>query len=115
MSREPLIRGPWLRPGVHLDLVGAYSPAMREADDAAIARATVFVDTRAGAMAEAGDIVQAIKTGALGEGMIAGDLPELCRGVAAGRRSAEEITLFKSVGTAIEDLAAAILVYERLR
>ena len=115
MSREPLIRGAWLRPGVHLDLVGAYNPAMREADDAAIARATVYVDTRAGAMAEAGDIVQAIASGALAEGGIAGDLFDLCRGAASGRRSAEEITLFKSVGTAIEDLAAAVLVYERLR
>ena len=114
MSREPLIRGDWLKPGAHLDLVGAYNPAMREADDAAIARATVYVDTRAGALAEAGDIVQAIASGALDEARIAGDLFDLCRGDAPGRRSAEEITLFKSVGTAIEDLAAAILVYERL-
>ncbi len=115
MSREPLIRGDWLKPGAHLDLVGAYNPAMREADDAAIARATVYVDTRAGALAEAGDIVQAIASGVLDEGRIAGDLFDLCRGNAPGRRSATEITLFKSVGTAIEDLAAAILVYEKLR
>jgi ornithine cyclodeaminase/alanine dehydrogenase-like protein (mu-crystallin family) len=114
MSHEPLIRGDWLKPGAHLDLVGAYNPAMREADDAAIARATVYVDTRAGALAEAGDIVQAIASGALERGQIAGDLFDLCRGDAPGRRSAGEITLFKSVGTAIEDLAAAILVYERL-
>jgi ornithine cyclodeaminase len=114
MSRGPLIRGDWLRPGTHLDLVGAYNPAMREADDTAIARATVYVDTRAGALAEAGDIVQAIASGALDEGGIAGDLFDLCRGAAPRRRSADEITLFKSVGTAIEDLAAAVLVYERL-
>jgi ornithine cyclodeaminase/alanine dehydrogenase-like protein (mu-crystallin family) len=114
MSREPLVRGDWLKPGAHLDLVGAYNPAMREADDAAIARATVYVDTRAGALAEAGDIVQAIASGALDETRIAGDLFDLCRGAAPGRRSADEITLFKSVGTAIEDLAAAVLVYERL-
>lgn len=114
MSHEPLIRGDWLKPGAHLDLVGAYNPAMREVDDAAIARATVYVDTRAGALAEAGDIVQAIASGALDAARIAGDLFDLCRGDAPGRRSAGEITLFKSVGTAIEDLAAAILVYERL-
>lgn len=114
MSREPLIRGAWLRPGAHVDLVGAYNPAMREADDAAVARATVYVDTRAGALHEAGDLVQAIAAGVLEEGGIAGDLFDLCRGTAPGRRSADEITLFKSVGTAIEDLAAAVLVYERL-
>jgi alanine dehydrogenase len=109
-----VIRGAWLRPGVHVDLVGAYNPAMREADDAAIAAATVYVDTRAGALQEAGDIVQAIATGALDATRIAGDLFDLCRGRAPGRQSAAEITLFKSVGTAIEDLAAAVLVYERL-
>jgi ornithine cyclodeaminase len=115
MSREPPIRGAWLRPGAHLDLVGAYNPAMREADDAAVARATVYVDTRAGALHEAGDIVQAIASGALDEARIAGDFFDLCRGAVPGRRSADEITLFKSVGTAIEDLAAAVLVYERLK
>jgi len=114
MSRAPLVRGEWLKPGAHVDLVGAYNPAMREADDAAVARATVYVDTRAGALAEAGDIVQAIASGAITEAKIAGDLAGLCRGDAPGRRSAGEITLFKSVGTAVEDLAAAILVYERL-
>ena len=116
MSREPLVRGAWLRPGVHLDLVGAYNPSMREADDAAVARAMVYVDTRAGALKEAGDIVQALASGALTEGGIAGDLFDLCKGdMVSGRRSEDEITLFKSVGTAIEDFAAAVLVYERLR
>ncbi len=114
MSATPLVRGAWLRPGAHLDLVGAYNPAMREADDEAMRRSSVHVDTRAGALREAGDIVQAIAAGALSEPAIAGDLFDLCRGVAPGRRAAEEITLFKSVGAAIEDLAAAVLVYERL-
>ncbi len=114
MSREPLMRGDWLTPGAHLDLVGAYNPAMREADDAAVARATVYVDTRAGALTEAGDIVQAIASGALDESPHRRRPFDLCRGDASGRRSAGEITLFKSVGTAIEDLAAAVLVYERL-
>jgi methylenetetrahydrofolate dehydrogenase (NADP+)/methenyltetrahydrofolate cyclohydrolase len=115
VGKPNFVRGDWLKPGAHLDLVGAYNPAMREADDAAIARATVYVDTRAGALAEAGDIVQAIAAGALTEARLAGDLFDLCRGHAPGRRSAEEITLFKSVGTAIEDLAAAVHVHERLR
>jgi ornithine cyclodeaminase len=115
MSHEPLIAGAWLRPGTHLDLVGAYHPGMREADDAALRRARVHVDTRAGALKEAGDIVQAHASGAIEQADIAGDLFDLCRGSVRGRRSADEITLFKSVGSAIEDLAAAVLVYERLR
>lgn len=115
MSRAPLVEGAWLRPGAHLDLVGAYNPAMREADDAALRRARVHVDTRAGALKEAGDIVQALASGAIVPADIVGDLFDLCRGDTPGRRAADEITLFKSVGTAIEDLAAAVLVYERLR
>ncbi len=113
MAREPLVAGAWLKPGAHLDLVGAYTPAMREADDAAIRRARVYVDTRGGALKEAGDIVQPIEAGVIGAADIAGDLFDLCRGVALGRQSDEEITLFKSVGSAIEDLAAAILVWRR--
>ncbi len=110
MSATPLIEGAWLRPGCHLDLVGGFTPAMREADDAAVARATVFVDTRSGALAEAGDILQPIAHGVLSETAIAADLFELCRGEHPGRRSADEITLFKSVGSALEDLAAARLL-----
>lgn len=114
LSSEPLVRGAWLKPGAHLDLVGAYAPRMRESDDEAVARATIHVDTRAGALKEAGDIVQPLAAGVIGEGDIAGDLFDLCRGAVPGRRSADEITLFKSVGSAIEDLAAAILVWQRL-
>ena len=87
---------------------------MREADDEAIRRARVHVDTRGGALKEAGDIVQPLAAGVIGEADIAGDLFDLCRGAVPGRRSDEEITLFKSVGSAIEDLAAAILVWRRL-
>jgi ornithine cyclodeaminase len=115
LASAPLIRGEWLKPGTHIDLVGAYTPKMREADDAAVTRARVYVDTRAGALHEAGDLVQPIAAGLLEEADIAGDLFDLCRGTAAGRRSDTEITLFKSVGTAIEDLAAAVAVYERVR
>jgi len=111
MSAEPLIHGAALRPGTHVDLVGGYTPAMREADDAAIARARVFVDTRAGALKEAGDLTQPIAAGVLRPEDVVGDLADLCRGRVAGRGADEEITLFKSVGTALEDLVAARLVW----
>ena len=113
LSREPLVMGDWLQPGQHLDLVGAFRPDMRESDDAAVRRARVFVDTRAGALTEAGDIVQPIESGALDPADVAGDLFELTRGERAGRRFYDQITLFKSVGTALEDLAAAELAAER--
>jgi ornithine cyclodeaminase/alanine dehydrogenase-like protein (mu-crystallin family) len=113
LAREPLIKGSWLRPGSHVDLVGGFTPEMREADDEAVRRATVFVDTRAGAMREAGDLTQPIANGVIGVSDIAADLFDLCRSVHPGRTAVDEITLFKSVGTAIEDLAAAVLVYDR--
>lgn len=110
LSLEPLVEGRHLRPGTHVDLVGAFRPDMRESDDDLVRRARVFVDTREGALAEAGDILQAIASGALTADAIAGDLYELCGGRVAGRRDASEITVFKSVGTAIEDLVAAAMV-----
>jgi ornithine cyclodeaminase len=82
---------------------------MREADGALLARATLVVDTRAGALAEAGDIVQAIAEGAIDAGHVAADLADLCRGTHPGRAAAGEVTVFKSVGWAGEDLAAAML------
>ncbi|MGD9616935.1 MAG: ornithine cyclodeaminase family protein [Alphaproteobacteria bacterium] len=113
LSPEPLVRGAWLKPGAHLDLVGSYRPDMRETDDDAIRRARVFVDTEA-ALREAGDIVQPLRSGALAHDRIAGDLFGLVRGTSQGRRTADEITLFKSVGTALEDLAAARLAVGRI-
>ena len=110
LASEPLVAGEWLQPGQHLDLVGAYKPDMREADSQAVARAEVFVDTRAGALSEAGDIKLAIDDGSIQEGDVRGELKDLVSGNARGRTSDEAITLFKSVGTAIEDLAAAELV-----
>ncbi len=110
-ATAPVVQGAWLRPGTHLDLVGGYRPDMREADDAAIARcARIVVDTRAGALAEAGDLVQTLARGVISAERISGDLSELLRGDCAGRSAPEQITLFKSVGTALEDLAAAQLV-----
>lgn len=113
MSSQAVLQGAWLPPGCHVDLVGAFRPDMREADDEAIERARVFVDTRSGAFAEAGDIVMPLRAGVLDEAAIQGDLFELCRGSRPGRQSADEITLFKSVGSALEDLAAARLVMPR--
>lgn len=113
LSTEPLIKGDWLTPGAHLDLVGAYRADMRESDDQAIARADLFVDTRGGAMGEAGDVLQAIASGTITEADIRGDLYQLCRGDVAGREDETEITAFKSVGAALEDLAAARLAYEQ--
>jgi ornithine cyclodeaminase/alanine dehydrogenase-like protein (mu-crystallin family) len=114
LSAEPLVRGAWLKKGAHVDLVGGFTPTMREADDRAVKRARVYVDTRAGAMSEAGDIVQPIANGVISEADIRGDLFDLCGGTARGRTAAAQITLFKSVGTAIEDLAAAMLVWRCL-
>ena len=110
LANDPLIKGDWLHEGQHLDLVGAFKPEMREVDANAVARAEVYVDTYSGAMSEAGDILLAIQEGAIKESDIAGDLAELAKGQCQGRTSNEAITLFKSVGTALEDLAAAELV-----
>ena len=114
LAREPLIRGEWLRPGTHLDLVGGFTPQMREADDEAVRRARVYIDTEI-AMREAGDIVQPLRSGALAPKRVAGDLFKLARGECPGRRHASEITLFKSVGTALEDLAGAKLALDRIQ
>jgi len=105
LATTPLIHGALLRPGMHLDLIGAFTPAMQEADDAAVARASVWIDTEA-ALHECGELGS--------DPAVAGTLAMLCQGV-PGRRSADEITLFKSVGTALEDLAAAILVQQSQR
>lgn len=114
LSQTPVVSGDWLKEGAHLDLVGAFRPNAREADDAAIRRASIYVDTRRGALKEAGDLVMPMAAGILKEDGVKADLFELCRGQAKGRARADEITLFKSVGTAIEDLAAAMLVWRKL-
>ena len=114
-STAPIVMGRWLRPGTHVDLAGAFKPTMRETDAEAVARASVHVDTRDGALAEAGDLLQARDEGKFDFAAIKGDLFELCRGTAKGRASEDEITLFKSAGTAIEDLATAIMLYQKAR
>jgi ornithine cyclodeaminase len=115
LSGEPLVQGDLVKAGAHLDLVGGFTPTMRESDDEAIRRARVYVDTRAGATKEAGDIVQPLASGVLKPDAIIADLHELARSEMAGRQGDGEITLFKSVGAALEDLAAGIAVYEALK
>jgi ornithine cyclodeaminase len=113
LSTAPLVRGAWLSPGVHLDLVGAFNAKMRETDDAAMARADlIVVDTRTAALAEGGDIVAAIASGAIEASAIGADLSDLARGAHPGRTRDDEITVFKSVGFALEDLAAAEAVFD---
>jgi alanine dehydrogenase len=109
-ASEPIIFGEWLKAGTFLDLVGSHSPQAREADDQAVQRASVFVDTFEGAMAEAGDILIPLRRGVIRESDIRGDLRALCQGDVPGRRTSREVTLFKSVGTGLEDLAAACMV-----
>lgn len=114
LSHTPLIKGAWLKPGAHLDLVGAFTPEMRESDDAAVTRATLFCDTRAGALKEGGDLVIPLKAGLITEASVKADLAELARGTHKGRANDQEITLFKSVGTAVEDFAAARLAMAKI-
>lgn len=109
-STVPLVRGDWLRAGQHLDLVGGFRHDMREADDEAVARSRVVVDTFAGALAEAGDLTQPIERGVIDRRHVVAELAQVLRGERTGRRDEADITLFKSVGTALEDLAAAALV-----
>jgi len=111
LSQRPLVQGAWLQPGAHLDLIGSFTPAMRESDDECFRRATVFVDTEE-ALAKSGDILEALRSGAFEHARVAAMLDALCRGQHGGRTHAGEITLFKAVGTALEDLAAASLAYD---
>lgn len=113
LSSEPLVRGEWLKPGTHLDLIGAFKPTMRETDDEVVRRAEVHVDTYEGALHEGGDLVQPLKSGVINRDDIRSELAELIKGERSGRTDAAAITLFKSVGAALEDLAGAILAYER--
>ena len=111
-AKSPLIKGKWLTPGTHIDLVGAFDPSMRETDDEVMRRANIFVDTD-DAIEAAGDITQAIESDAISESDISANLYDLTRGIHKGRCSENEVTVFKSVGTALEDLTAAVMAFER--
>ena len=115
LSKTPLILGKYLRKGQHIDLVGSYRKDMREADDDSIKRASVFVDTFQGGLKESGDIFIPLQNGTLKESDIKADLFLLSSEAKLGRINANEITLFKSVGHALEDLAAATYYYNKFK
>ena len=112
-AREPVLRGEWLAPGAHVNAVGSSQPTARELDSDAVRRARLYVDRRESTVNEAGDFLIPRGEGAVGDDHIVGEIGELLLGRIPGRRSAEEVTLFKSLGLAIEDLAAAHHVYTR--
>ena len=111
-SSEPLVLGQWVKPGTHVDLVGAFKPSMRETDDDVIKHAKLYVDTREGALKEGGDLASPLSRGVISIQHILGDMFELVQGKVKGREGEEEITVFKSVGYALEDLVGAELIYE---
>lgn len=113
MTRDPLVKGAQLRPGTHLDLVGAYLPDHREIDDDCVRRAAIHVDSRLAAVEESGDLVIPLSAGVITEHDIRGDLFDLCQGRAPGRTSADEITLFENGGGGHLDLMTGQLVWER--
>jgi alanine dehydrogenase len=114
LSSKPLVQGAWLKAGAHLDLVGAYQATMRETDDACVTRSRLFVDTYGGALKEAGDLLQPMQAGLISRSDILAELSELCRGSFQFKRDPSDITLFKSVGAALEDLVAAMLVWQQI-
>lgn len=110
MARAPVIHGDWVRPGTHVDLVGAYTPEMREADDALIARGRVYVDFMATVMDRIGEVMEPIRTGAIARDHIRGDLYDLVALRGAARQSKDEITVFKNGGGAHLDLMMACYI-----
>lgn len=114
LAGDPIIKGARLKPGAHVDLIGSFTPAMREADDEAIRRARVYIDTPV-ALRESGDLTQPLESGALARDGIQGTLEDLVSGRVDGRRSDGEITLFKAVGSARTDLVAAGMIYDQYR
>lgn len=114
-SATPVVFGADVAPGAHVDLVGAFRPTDREADSALIQRARVVVDTYEGALAEAGDVLIPMRDGAIDRSHLAAELAEVVTGRRPGRTGAAEVTVFKSVGWALEDLATARLAYNRAR
>ena len=114
-SLEPVLRREWISPGTHINAVGTYSPRAREIDTATMVAASLFVDRRESALNEAGDYLVAAQEGALGPDHIRAELGEVLIGAAAGRTTLDEITLFKSLGLAIEDLAAASYLYRKAK
>jgi ornithine cyclodeaminase len=114
-SRDPVLLGEWISPGAHINAVGSSVPFARELDTAAVVRSRLFVDRRESALNEAGDFLIPKREGALSDDHILGEIGELLTGRVPGRESAREVTLFKSLGIAVEDVAAALLIYEKAK
>jgi len=114
-AKEPVVRREWISPGVHLNVVGSSTPMTREIDTATIAASSLFVDRRESTINEAGDYLFAAREGAIGPDHIRAELGEVLTGAEPGRTSQDEITLFKSLGLAVEDLAAANHLYRKAR
>ncbi|RVG23082.1 ornithine cyclodeaminase family protein [Sinorhizobium meliloti] len=114
LSTSAIIKGAWIKSGTHIDLIGGFTPNMREADDVALALSKAYVDTRE-ALHEAGDLIQPIEAGVVSEDHVQGTLADLAKGLIQGRTKAEEITYFKAVGSGLADLAAAKMVYEKIQ
>jgi len=112
-AKEPILKFEWLKPGAHINAVGSHRPDLREIDGATLARATIVVDSREAIMAECGDILLALKEKSIGENAIYAEIGEVLAGTKAARKNGDEITLYKSVGIAIQDVAAANLVYRK--
>ena len=112
-SAEPVLRYEWISAGAHLNAVGASRATDRELDSATVRASRLFVDRRESALAEAGDLVLAVKDGSVGPDHIRAELGEVLIGAVPGRQSPDEITLFKSVGLAVEDVAAADFLYAK--
>ena len=112
-AREPVLQGDWIKPGVHINAVGSSVASARELDAAAVAKARLIVDRTESALNEAGDFLLAKAQGVIGDDHIVAELGDVLAGRVVGRRTDEEITLFKSVGLAVEDLAAALHIYEK--
>lgn len=110
-STDPLVLREWLQPGTHLDLIGGFKPSMRETDDACFNNTSVFVDTEE-ALLKAGDLINPINNGVFEASSVRANLKQLCKGEHPGRVNRDEITVFKAVGNALEDLVAARLIYE---
>ncbi len=114
-SREPVLLGDWISPGAHINAVGSSVPAARELDTAAVVRSCLYVDRRESALNEAGDFLIPKKEGAIGDHHIVGEIGEVLTGRIHGRTTAKEVTLFKSLGIAVEDVASARHIYEKAR
>jgi len=112
-AKEPILSADWLKPGVHINAVGSHRPDLREIDAATFQRAKVVVDSREAIMAECGDIILAIKEGAITEDHIYAEIGEILAGKKAGRKNADEVTVYKCVGVAIQDVATAQFVYRK--